>query len=849
MTDATPTARARRGVRTRPTAVPAGEARPTRVVVLDLVAAALLLAVTVIGFATTFDGPQYLVAAVGGLALGLALASAGARWGWGVLRLAGATALAYIVLGGALALPHTALLGVVPTLDTLRQLALGIITSWKQLLTTVPPVAAADGHLIVPFILTLVGGVLTGSLALRARRPAWALLPGLAVLVTSILLGTPQPTAPLLEGIAFAVVAVAWLSLRQAWDGDRAAVRVESAGTSDAASVRSSRTRRLIAGGAVLAVAAGAGVATAAFASPPVPRYILRDFVIPPFDINRYPSPLQAYRGYIRDDADTTLFTVTGLPEDGRVRLATMDAYDGIVYNVADDGAGSSSAFTPVRSNMSPDAKGTPTTLRFEIRDLPGVWLPDVGSPRDITFDGARADELARSAHFNDATGTAVVAAGLAPGDAYTLDTLVAAPPSDAALADVPFAPVKMPKQTGIPEKIADLASTATADAETPIERARALESWLHTDGFFSNGLEGQVISLSGHGANRIMSLFSSDQMIGDDEQYAVAMALMATQLGMPARVVMGWHADEDDPATGGVLTATGDNLHAWVEIAFQGYGWVPFDPTPDEDNQPNDQTTKPQANPKPQVLQPPPPAQEPADLPPAIAEDREQDDEQEAGIDWLGPVLLYGGTALGVLALLAAPFIVMGVIKGTRRARRRNAARAADRVSGGWDELVDSAVDLRTPVAIGATRAESAAAVGAAFEEPRVAELATRADREVYGPGDPSPDEVEAFWREVDDIVGGMKGTTTRWQRIRARLSLRSLRRGGTGTDLRDRVRRVLTALPALPALSSLRRGGAASPGGSVGAGADPWAPPPPPGDEGRRETRGDRRESGVDG
>jgi transglutaminase-like putative cysteine protease len=34
-----------------------------------------------------------------------------------------------------------------------------------------------------------------------------------------------------------------------------------------------------------------------------------------------------------------------------------------------------------------------------------------------------------------------------------------------------------MPKQTGIPEKIADIASKATASADTPIERARALES------------------------------------------------------------------------------------------------------------------------------------------------------------------------------------------------------------------------------------------------------------------------------------------------------------------------------------------------------------------------------------
>lgn len=781
--------------------------RETRIVVLDLVAAALLLTVSIIGFAPTFDSAQYLVAGVGGLALGLALAEVGARWRWGVLSLAGATVGVYFVFGGALALPHTALAGVIPTLNTLQQLAIGTVTSWKQLLTTVPPVAASDGHLVVPFILMLVGGVLTGSLARRARQTAWALLPALVVLVATILLGVAQPAAPLVQGIVFAVVATVWLAMRRVWDHDRAAVRVESAGVSDAATVRSSRTRRLIAGGIVLAVASGVGVATAAVATPP--RYILRDFIIPPFDITQYPSPLQSFRGHVRDDADKTLFTVTGLPKDGRVRLATMDAYDGIVYNVSDDGAGSSSAFTPIRSNMSPMATGTDSTIRVEIGDLSGVWVPDVGAVRDFSFDGPRAAELARTTYFNDATGTAVSPTGLAQGDAYTLETVIPDQPSDAALADVPFASLKMPKQTGIPEKIADLASKAVASAETPIERARALESFLHTQGFFSHGLGDDVVSLSGHGANRITSLFGSEQMVGDDEQYAVAMALMATQLGMPARVVMGWHADAKHPQEGPTLTATGGNLHAWVEIAFQDHGWIAFDPTPDEDNKPNDQSTKPKANPKPQVLQPPPPAQQPADLPPAIAENRDQDQEQDAGLGWLGPVLLYGGITLGILLLLAAPFIIMGVIKGARRARRRNAARTADRISGGWDELVDSAVDLRAPVVVGATRRESAAIVGSAFDQPRVAQLATRADVDVFGPGEPAPEDVEAFWREVDDIVGEMRGSTTVWQRVRARLSLRSLRRGGSvwqivrrsivglGHTLNDAVRRGIRRPP----------------------------------------------------
>lgn len=746
---------------------------------VDLAAVTLLLAVSVIGWAPTFDGPAYLVAGIGAIVVGLTIAWWAARRRWGVLPIAGVTVAAYLLLGGALALPHTAFLGVIPTWETWRQLVLGSVTSSKTLLTTVPPVAASDGHLIVPFLLTLIAAVIAGSLALRLRVAAWALVPVVVVTALQILLGASQPAAPIVQGIVFAAVAIVWLALRQTWHADSAATRVQdTAGAGGSSMSRPLRARRLIAGGVVLAVAAGIGIATAAFGSVPTQRFVLRDFVVPPFDLHQYPSPLQAWRGIVRDDADTTLFTATGLPDDARVRLATMDAYDGVVYNVSEEGAGSSSAFRTVRSNMSPQAKGTPASIRIDIAELTGVWLPDVGAVREFDFEGPRAEELRRSAHYNDATGTGIVTAGLADGDAYGMSTVVPVIPSDNALADAQFAPVKMPKQSGVPESLSKIASENLGDAETPIERVRALEDWLRTDGYFSEGLADDPYSPSGHGAARIAMMFAGEQMIGDGEQYAVAMALMARQLGIPARVVMGWYPGEDDKLdAGGVFTATGDNLRAWVEVAFEGYGWVPFDPTPDEDNEPNDQNTKPQANPKPQVLQPPPPAQEPADLPPTIAEDRDQEDDKDPGADWLGPILFYGAIGLGVVALALAPFIILGIIKGARRTRRRTAPRTADRISGGWDELVDNAVDLRTPVVSGATRAESARVVGSTFDEPRVSHLATHADAQVYGPGDPTPADVEAFWREVDEIVGGMRQKSPWWRRLGARLSIRSLR------------------------------------------------------------------------
>jgi hypothetical protein len=391
----------------------------------------------------------------------------------------------------------------------------------------------------------------------------------------------------------------------------------------------------------------------------------------------------------VRDDAEKTMFTVSGLPEGARMRLGTMDAYNGMVYNVSDEGAGSSSAFTQIRSNMSADAQGTPATLRVEVGDMTGVWLPDAGAVTSVTFEGDRAEELRRAAHYNEGTGTAVVTAGLRPDDAYTLETLLPVERSDESLEGAKFAPLSMPKREDVPPGLADIASKAVADADTPIEQVRALQTMLSEGGFFSHGLEGQALSRAGHGAERIATLVGGDQMVGDDEQYAVTMALMAGELGIPARVVMGFYPDEDQ-AQKGVFAANGISLLS--------------------------------------------------------------------------------------IAVLMAPFIVIAALKAKRRRERLEAERAADRISGGWDELVDRAVDFGTPVRPGATRAEDADVVGTAFEEPRVATLARRADVEVFGPTDPTPTEVEEFWRQVDEIVDGMRERSTFWGRVRAGVSMRSL-------------------------------------------------------------------------
>ncbi|MFD5213711.1 transglutaminaseTgpA domain-containing protein [Microbacterium sp. NPDC058345] len=751
-------------------------AHPVRRWVLDLAAVAVLLLVAIAGFWPTFAGASFAPAAVGGILLGLAVAALCAWRGWGILIIAGLTVAAYFVFGGALALPHTTIAGVVPSIDTLVALAVGVVTSWKQLLTTVAPVSAADGHLLVPFIVSLAASVTAASLALRLRRVGWALIPIVGALILVIALGVPQPAFPLVQGIVLAAASVFWLSLRGWWVPQHSAVDVAEADPARAAHMR---VRRLIGGVAVIAVAAGGGVAASAATAPAQPRHVFRDAIIPPFDVRDYPSPLQSFRKTVRDQKEKTLFTVTGLPEGARIRLAAMDDWDGIVYNVTDGGPETSSAFTPLRSDMAPDAEGVPVSLRIEVGDYSGVWVPGIAAADDILFDGDRAEELRRSAYHNPGTGTTVVTAALEKGDAYTVEAVVPAEVSDEQLKDAEFANIKLPQLSNVPEDLGNIAADETTDAETPIEKVRALESYFAEGGFFSHGLEGEVLSRAGHTAERIGTLLGGDQMIGDDEQYAVVMALAANEIGIPARVVMGYYPkkeQEGDP----VFTATGANVHAWVEVNFEGFGWLPFTPTPPEDKVPNDQNTKPKVDPKPQVLQPPPPPQEPVDLPPTVPDDREPQDDSLNILGIIGIILAIGGISLLVLLILSSPFIVIGAWKAARRRARRNADSTSDRISGGWDELTDRAVDYGARLAPGATRTEEAATVSAALEVPTVTALADRADGQVFGPHDPTQEEVEAFWAEVDAVVGGLSENAGFWKRMKARLSIRSLTGSG---------------------------------------------------------------------
>ncbi|NJC21825.1 hypothetical protein BJ994_000901 [Arthrobacter pigmenti] len=757
---------------------------------IDVGALTVLLGLGVLGFGPTFGGDlRYLAAGFGGLAVGLGTAWFSARFRWGFWPTAGVLLAAYLILGHALAAPAESFLGFLPTLESLRVLIVGVVFSWKDILTVADPVGVSRGMLVVPFLAALIAAAVAGVLAWRVRTPYWVLLPVIGLFVASIAFGTNRASLPEVRGILLVVAAAAWLAYRRdiARTDDTNALSAHVSGQeSDSAAstvLRSGRLRRLGLGGAVLALATILTLVISPVLAGGSNRDVLRDVVEPPVDLFDYPSPLTSFRKYVKDQSEETLLTVDGLPKGERIRLAAMDAYDGVVYNVNPQAAGNFARVGDAQQLGNTDIaeeEGTVATLDITIEAYNGVWLPSGGELIGMDLQGPRADELNRSLYYNNDARTALSTIGVQSGDTYSVNVLFPDVPPDEILTQYGFADLSLPRVQNEPPVIASKASEYVGEVSDPIERARRLEQVLNSQGFFSNGKDGEAPSLPGHGAARMLNLLDAEQMVGDDEQYAVAMALMARKLNIPARVVMGFYPDWDeieDPSA--PIALTGEDVHAWVEIAFDNAGWVPFDPTPPEDNEPVPPQQQPRSSPKPQVLQPPPPPQEPAELPPDSApEPQDAEDRTEDFWDDWGPLIRAIALALIPLGVLLLPLLLIALLKLRRRKRRANDGAPSQRVGGGWSEVMSLATDLGAETNSRATRRESARDLGEVFpgSAGSTTLLAERADASIFASGEPTEREVGEYWGAVESSLDDMRGSVGWFRRQRARFSPRSL-------------------------------------------------------------------------
>lgn len=118
-----------------------------------------------------------------------------------------------------------------------------------------------------------------------------------------------------------------------------------------------------------------------------------------------------------------------------------------------------------------------------------------------------------------------------------------------------------------------ELALQITEGAETPYEQATLIRDWLRANIAYD---ENVAAPPSGED---VVDYVLFDHQRGYCEHYSSAMTVMMRALGVPARTVVGYYPGERDDALGGYLYRQ-RNAHAWTEVFFPGYGWIPFEPT-----------------------------------------------------------------------------------------------------------------------------------------------------------------------------------------------------------------------------------------------------------------------------
>lgn len=558
-----------------------------------LVAALLTLAaasnlIDVYGSATS-----WALAAIPATIIGSLVALAGTvpalRLWWQMLFMA----VAQLVVGPVLFLNDTTIAHIVPTLRTLTQGWMNMLGSFKFILSVEPPTGTADGCLLAVWTICLWFALLTGIFAVTedGRFTMIAIIPVTANLAICALLGSSSGYYRMFVGTIMALILVIWISAR--WKLLELGRWLSS----------------------VVIVVLSVALAIGGCLVVDQDRTILRDHYDPPLSPYNYTSPLSGMRSYITNSKDDVLLTVENLPAGSSVRLAVMDRFDGNVWNLSDSTMSSdSSNYRRVGTSITNNAEGKKFTATFTVdKGLSDYWLPMAGAASSVTFDNS---ENSDSFYYNSDTMSAIYPSRTSEGLTYTETGIMPTVPTDKQIAKTDAAAISQPKAEDVPDCVDKLATAIAGGQSKGGEAAQALAEKLKESGWFSHGLSGDYPSTAGHGNYRIDQLLAGTAMVGDSEQYASAMALMARSLGLPSRVVLGFLPKDDEgeisesrteeQGTTTITKFTGNDVTAWVEIKLDGYGWVAFYPTPKETKVPDENQNLTPPNPQTLVRQPP---------------------------------------------------------------------------------------------------------------------------------------------------------------------------------------------------------------------------------------------------
>jgi hypothetical protein len=129
---------------------------------------------------------------------------------------------------------------------------------------------------------------------------------------------------------------------------------------------------------------------------------------------------------------------------------------------------------------------------------------------------------------------------------------------------------------TQLPEivtpRVRQLATELTKDKDNDYDKAKAIEEYLSNN---------YPYTLSPGNAPRkkdFVDYFLFEGKKGYCTYYASAMTVLLRCVNIPARYVEGYMLPPE--SENGIFKVTNQQAHAWVEVYFEGLGWIPFEPT-----------------------------------------------------------------------------------------------------------------------------------------------------------------------------------------------------------------------------------------------------------------------------
>jgi transglutaminase-like putative cysteine protease len=462
------------------------------------------------------------------------------------------------------------------------------------------------------------------------------------------------------------------------------------------------------------------------------------------------------------------------------LRLVSLDLFDGETWRPSQLKVPRDQTLDrglPIPPGLSDSVARSRNRYDIQVLDLEQRWLPLPYPAQRVDIEGRWVYDRSTFNVFSTNTSTLrkrFTATSL--GVKLTPEELRAAPPAGAALSRY----LKLPAD--IPDVVAETGDKLTERATTAFDAAVALQDFLRDPQEFTYSTEAPRGVGDGNGS-AALAAFLRDRR-GYCVHFASAMAVMARQLGIPARVAVGFTGGTRDRDGRQVVSL--HDAHSWPELYFEGVGWVAFEPTPAARTGTAPAYTRVEdptavgAGPQPTTgssaaASPTPSSRLPEG---AGAQPVSPGSAADARTGWarLRVPAVPAAITLVVLLLALVPTATRWAVRRRRWARAGTPEATA---AAGWDELHDTLVDYGCEWrASDSPRGLAARLVAEQALDPPAAEavhrLATATERARYATTLGSVGDLRT---DVATVAAALRGRASRHRRLRARLLPRSTR------------------------------------------------------------------------